>query len=560
MKVSELPYARYTIEEGREAFARFEAAMDAAADADAVVAARGIFMDILCEYVTAASLANCRFTLNTRDAYYQGEMAYYDEVGPLFSELQVQYATRMLSSPFRPALEEKLGTQLFRCFECATRAFSPVITAEVQEENALVTEYSKFMSEMVFTYDGEEMPLSMLRGKLEDADRDVRRKTAEAIGRGLGAHAEALDTFYDKLVKLRDRQAKKMGYKNFIELGYYRMDRTDYDADMVANFRKNVRESLVPCVKQVKETIAAELGFDRMMFYDDQIYAAGETPKPVVDAEEIFRRAVTMYDDMSDTTGAFMRRMMEAEAFDYQSRDGKWGGGYCTCFPKYDQPFILANFNGGSGDVDVITHEFGHALASSCIARYGDWELNVGSMETAECHSMSMEFFAWKYTEQFFGDMANAYRKKHLLDALSFIPYGVIVDEYQHIVYEHPEMTPAERKAAYRALEATYRPYLSFDGIPYLEEGTRWQYQMHIYESPFYYIDYCLAQTVAIHFLLLSQEDYQGAFDTYLHFVRQGGTKPFRALVKEAGIPSPFEDGALAEMSRRALALLETLG
>ena len=295
------------------------------------------------------------------------------------------------------------------------------------------------------------------------------------------------------------------------------------------------------------------------MFYDDQIYAAGETPKPVVDAEEIFRRAVAMYDDMSETTGAFMRRMMEAEAFDYQSRDGKWGGGYCTCFPKYDQPFILANFNGGSGDVDVITHEFGHALASSCIGQYGDWELNVGSMETAECHSMSMEFFAWKYTEQFFGDMATAYRRKHLLDALSFIPYGVIVDEYQHIVYENPEMTPAERKAAYRTLEATYRPYLSFDGIPYLEEGTRWQYQMHIYESPFYYIDYCLAQTVAIHFLLLSQEDYQGAFDKYLHFVRQGGTKPFSALVKEAGIPSPFEDGALAEMSRRALDLLETL-
>ncbi len=559
MKVSELPYSRYTIEEAREAFARFEAAMDAATDAESVITARGIFMEILCEYVTAAALANCRFTLNTRDTYYQGEMAYYDECGPLFSELQVQYATRMLASPFRPALEEALGTQLFRRFECATRAFSPAITAEVQEENALVTEYSKFMSEMVFTYDGEEMPLSLLRGKLEDADRDVRRKAAEAIGRGLGVHAEELDTFYDTLVKLRDKQAKKMGYKNFIELGYYRMDRTDYTADMVAKFRQNVRESLVPCVKQVKDAIAADMGYDRMMFYDDQIYAAGETPKPVVDAEEIFRRAVAMYDDMHETTGAFMRRMMEAEAFDYQSRDGKWGGGYCTCFPKYDQPFILANFNGGSGDVDVITHEFGHALASSCIARYGDWELNVGSMETAECHSMSMEFFAWKYTEQFFGDMANAYRKKHLLDSLSFIPYGVIVDEYQHIVYENPDMTPAERKAAYRALEATYRPYLSFDGIPYLEEGTRWQYQMHIYESPFYYIDYCLAQTVAIHFLLLSLEDYQGAFHKYLNLVRQGGTKPFSALVKEAGIPSPFEDGALAEMSRRALALLETL-
>ncbi|MBO5797984.1 MAG: M3 family oligoendopeptidase, partial [Clostridia bacterium] len=208
---------------------------------------------------------------------------------------------------------------------------------------------------------------------------------------------------------------------------------------------------------------------------------------------------------------------------------------------------------------DVTTHEFGHALASSFISQYGDWELNVGSMETAECHSMSMEFFAWKYTDKFFGDMANAYRKKHLLDSLSFIPYGVIVDEFQHIMYENPDMTPAQRKEVYRKLEATYRPYMSYEGLPYLEEGTRWQYQMHIYESPFYYIDYCLAQTVAIHFLIKSQENYEEALNTYLNFVKQGGTKRFSELVKEAGIPSPFEDGALETMSQKALEIIEKL-
>ena len=559
MKVSEIPYKRYTIEEAQEAFARFRSAVSKAESADDVVEARKIILDILCEYATAASLANCRFTLNTRDPFYQAEMEYYDEKGPLFNQLEVEYADLMLSSPYREELEKKLNPQLFKKWICAKKAFSPEIIAESQEENAIVTEYSKFMSELAFSFDGKTLPLSVVRGYLENTDRDVRRRAAEAIGKGLQAHAEELDNFYDRLVKIRDKQAKKMGYKDFVELGYYRMGRTDYDADMVARFRENVCRSLVPAVCALKKQIADELGIDRIMYYDDAICGKGESPRPVIDAEEIFRRAQKMYDDMDPEVGAFMRKMRENEAFDYLARDGKWGGGYCTSFPKYDQPFILANFNGTSGDIDVITHEFGHALADSFINRFGDLELNVGSMETAECHSMSMEFLCWKNTESFFGGQANTYRKKHLLDALSFIPYGVIVDEYQHIVYSHPEMTPAERKKAYLDLEKKYRPYLSFEGIPYLEEGTRWQYQMHIYESPFYYIDYCLAQTVAIHFLVRSRENYDEALRSYLDFARKGGTKPFSRLVKEAGIPSPFEDGSLDILVQKALDILHTL-
>lgn len=559
MKVSEIPYKRYTIEEAQKAFSRFRSAVEAAKNADEVIEARKLMLDILCEYSTAASLANCRFTLNTRDPFYQAEMEYYDEKGPLFNQLNVEYADLMLASPYRAELEQKLNPQLFKTWICNKKAFSPDIIAESQEENAIVTEYSKFMSEMTFSFDGKTLPLSVVRGYLEDTDRDVRRRAAEAIGKGLQAHAAALDDIYDRLVKIRDKQAKKMGYKSFVELGYYRMGRTDYDADMVARFRENVCRSLVPVVSALKKKIAGELGIDRMMFYDDAVCGKGASPRPIVDAEELFNRAQKMYDDMDPEIGAFMRKMRENEAFDTLARDGKWGGGYCTSFPKYDQPFILANFNGSSGDVDVITHEFGHALANSFIRRFGDFELNVGSMETAECHSMSMEFLCWKDTEAFFGDQADTYRKKHLTDALSFIPYGVIVDEYQHIIYSHPEMTPAERKAAYLELEKKYRPYLSFDGIPYLEEGTRWQYQMHIYESPFYYIDYCLAQTVAIHFLVRSRENYDEALHTYLAFARKGGTQPFSQLVREAGIPSPFEDGSLDDLAQKALGIINSL-
>ena len=262
---------------------------------------------------------------------------------------------------------------------------------------------------------------------------------------------------------------------------------------------------------------------------------------------------------MGDVPGAFFRMMCENEAFDVESRPNKWGGGYCTEFPKFRQPFILANFNGTSGDVDVVTHEAGHALNAYLIAdnRFA-LELGCGGMETAETHSMSMEFFAWPYLDAFFpkaGD-AERYRFQHALDALSFLPYGTMVDEFQHRVYAEPGLTPAERNAVWLELEAKYRPYIDQSGIPYLERGTRWQYQMHIYETPFYYIDYCLAQTAAFQFLLASQDDYDDAFARYLHLSQQGGEKLWTDLLAEAGFRSPFEPGALAQLAARVEPLI----
>ena len=549
MKVSDIKYERYTLEAANEGFERFKCAAEGARSAEEVAAARREFIDgVYTEYATASALANCRFTLDTRDEFYQAEMSYYDEVSPLFEQIFTQYADIMLSSPFRKELEALIGSRIFALYEVSKKAFSEEIVEDMQKENALVTEYSKFMSELPFFYDGEKMPLSVLRGKLEDTDRSVRKKAADAIGEGLAAAADTLDRIFDELVHLRDKMAKKMGYKNFIELGYYRMNRIDYDAEAVKKFRDNVAKYIVPCVVGLKASVAERLSLDGLKFYDDAVYSEGETPKPMLGRDGIFAEAQKMYDEMSDEIGAFMREMLDAEAFDVDARDGKWGGGYCTEFPKYKQPFILANFNGSAGDIDVITHEFGHAFAAKNSFVYGDAELSVGGMETAECHSMSMEFLCWRGMERFFAE-PEKYKYSHFCGALSFIPYGTIVDEFQHIIYENPDLTPKERNGVYRSLEAKYRPYLSFEGIPYLEEGTRWQYQMHIYETPFYYIDYCLAQTVALWFLKMSRSDYNGALEKYIEFSRAGGTLPFEELLTRAGIPSPFCDGSLSRLS-----------
>ena len=553
IKVKDLPYKRYTIEEARVAFSAFEAACGNASCAQDVLAAREAYETEMRHFSTSRSLAHCRFTLNTKDEFYRGEMDYYDTVVPEISAIGTRVADIMLTSPYRAELEASLNPRIYKSYEISKKAFSPEIIEEAKRENALVTEYSRLMSEMKFEYDGKTMPLSILRGYLSDVDRSVRRAAAVAIGEGLAKNASELDRIYDELVKVCTEMAKKMGYKNYVELGYYQMQRTDYDADMVKAFRENVAR--VPVVADIKKAVAKSFGWDKVMFYDNDTYIDAEAPNPILDTDGIFGAAVDMYDDMSPVTGAFMRSMMEAEAFDVESRDGKWGGGYCTAFSDYKQPFILANFNGTSADLDVITHEFGHALAEHFVFTEGDEDVGIGGMETAECHSMSMEFFAYPYMSTFCGKNAELYKLKHMLDSLSFIPYGVIVDEFQHVIYENPDYTPEERKAAYRALEKKYRPYLSYEGIPYLEEGTRWQYQMHIYESPFYYIDYCLAQTVALGFFIRSLEDYDKAFSDYLDFVRTGGRKPFATLVADAGLKSPFEDGALVSLASKIKAV-----
>ena len=559
MKVCDLPYKRVTLEEVEAVMKDVIARIRSAKSADEILAAREDCNALRLEYQTAASLSYMRYSINTVDEFYVAEKEYYDEIGPSAQNYMIEYASALLDSPFRAELEKALSPVLFKSLEVERKSMSPEIIEDMVEENKLVSEYSQLMAGMEFEFRGEKMPRTLLAKYYKDDDRNTRREAYEALGKGLAEHAEALDSIYDKLVHVRDRMAKKMGYKNFVELGYYRMGRLCYDQNSVKTFRENVLRDVVPVVARMRTENAKRMGIEKYMFYDDGVIVPGGDPKPC-GKEGIFAAAREMYHSMGKDPGDFIDMMIDNEAFDVDSRKNNWGGGYCTEFPKFKQPFILANFNGTAGDVDVMTHEAGHALNAYLIAdnRFA-LELGCGGMETAETHSMSMEFFCWPHMEKFFGENAGKYRFMHALDSLSFIPYGTMVDAFQHIVYENPDMTPAERNAAWLELEGKFRPHISFEGMPYLEKGTRWQYQMHIYESPFYYIDYCLAQTAAFNFLLASQENYDDAFARYMRLSRQGGEKVWTDLLDEAGFVPPFVPGALATLATKVEALIDKI-
>lgn len=559
MKVSELPYRRVTLEEVESIMKEVIAKIKNASSADEVLAAREEYLKLYEDLFTNNSLSHMRYTINTVDEFYLKEKDYYDEIMPAVQNYMVQYGSAMLDSPFRKELEEKLSPVLFKSMELERKSMSPEVISDMIEENKVVSEYSQLMAGMEFEFRGEKLPRPMLAKYYKSDDRETRKEAMAVLGKTLMEHREQLDDIYDRLVRIRTRIAQKMGYKSFVELGYYRMGRLCYDQKDVENFRKNVVEDIVPVVARLRSENAKRMGIDKFMFYDNEVIVPGGDPVPC-DKEHIFSAAREMYHAMGKETGDFIDLMIDNEAFDVDSRKNKWGGGYCTEFPAFRQPFILANFNGTAGDIDVVTHEAGHALNAYLIAdnRFA-LELQCGGMETAETHSMSMEFFAWPYMDKFFGEDAPRYRYMHALDALSFIPYGSAVDEFQHIVYENPDMTPAERNNAWLELEKKYRPYISFEGMPYLEEGTRWQYQMHIFESPFYYIDYCLAQTAAFNFLLASQDNYDDAFKRYLRFSKHGGELVWTDLLEEAGFTSPFTPGALKGLAKRVEALLEKI-
>ena len=392
MKVSKLPYRRVTREEMTDGLQRVIERVKAAQSVEEILAARAEYLSLTTEYATAQSLSYMRYTINTVDPFYLAEKDYYDEIGPEVENLALQYTSAVLDSPFRKELETALSPILLRSMELQRRSMSPEIIDDMVEENKLVSEYAQLMAGMLFPFRGEQLPRPMLMKYARSADRATRRACYEALGTTLEAHSAQLDDIFDRLVHVRDRMAKKMGYQNFIELGYCRMERMCYDVQAVQTFRENIVRDIVPVVSRLRLENAKRLGIDTFRLYDNEFFTPGGDPTPC-GKDDLFAAAQKMYDAMGDVPGAFFRMMCENEAFDVESRPNKWGGGYCTEFPKFRQPFILANFNGTSGDVDVVTHEAGHALNAYLIAdnRFA-LELGCGGMETAETHSMSMEF------------------------------------------------------------------------------------------------------------------------------------------------------------------------
>lgn len=545
MKFSEMPYQRIDMENVKQQMKELIQEFANCGSGEEQFAVHKKYYALTNHVDTEMTLSHIRYDIDTTDEFYSKEQDYYDVEEPAYNQLKVDYMQGVYESPYRDYLEEKIGKVAFKNIELSMKANDEKLIPLKQEENELTTRYMKLIASAEIPFNGEIYNISLLRKQMTSNDREVRKGAYKALSNYFLSVTDEIDTIYDRLVKNRTKQARILGYENFVELGYYRMMRNCYDKDMVANFRKQVKESFVPFVEELHEERRKRLGLEKLSYVDEDSYFLDGNPEPTGTPKEIVAAGQKMYSELSEETKEFFDFMQQNELFDLLGRKTKRAGGYMTYLPDFESPFIFANFNGTSGDVDVMTHECGHAFQGFITRKDEIREHNDIGMETAEIHSMSMEFFTEKWMDLFFGEKADAYRQMHLEDGAAFVPYGCMVDEFQHIVYENPDMTPAERKQAWKKLEIEYKPHLDYEGDPFFGEGGFWQKQHHIFDLPFYYIDYCLATICAMQFKIKMDQNYKEAWNDYLKLCKLSASDFYINMLEEVGLKSPFEDGTI---------------
>lgn len=545
MKFSKMDYTRIDMDVLREKAAKIIEQFENAADGAEQFEIHKDYYALKDEVATTITIAKIRHDIDTSDTFYKEENDYYDEKLPEIQNLETKYLRKVFESPYRDYLEEKIGKVAFTNMDLRFRAIDEKLIPLMKQENALTSQYDQLIASAKIDWNGETLNLSLMKKYMTDKDRDVRQKAYDKYTEFFVENGAELDRIYDELVKNRTEQAKLLGYDNYLELGYNRQVRNCYRKEEIEAFREQIKEYYVPFASKLHEKRRERLGVDKLSYIDNDMYFKDGNPEPIGTPEEIMMNGQKMYHELSEETKEFIDFMMENELFDVLGRKTKKAGGYMTFLPKYDAPFVFANFNGTSGDVDVLTHEMGHAFQGYLSGKDPIREHADITMETAEIHSMSMEFFTEPWMKLFFGDGTKDYIESHFESAAIFIPYGCMVDEFQHIVYENPEMTPEERHSAWKELEKVYRPHLSYEGNAYFEKGGFWQKQLHIYDYPLYYIDYCLAQICAFQYKIWLDENYSEAWKSYLKLCKLSASDYFVNLLEQVGLKNPFENGCV---------------
>ncbi len=492
-----------------------------------------------------STIASIRYCINTESDFYVKEREYWDENSPLFEELNSMFYKSIVNSKFKDEVIKDYGQQFFSICEYSIKSFSSEIIEELQEENKLCSEYTRLLASAKIDFEGEERNLSGLGSFMLSKDREIRKRASKAYYAYFEQNEDKFDEVFDKLVKVRNDIAKKLGFKNFVEVGYIRMMRTDYNANMVSNFRKQVLEYIVPLSEELYKRQGERLNLNKLTYIDENFEFKSGNATPKGDPEYIIEMGKQMYFELSDETKEFFNFMLENELMDLVTKKGKAAGGYCTYIPKYKSPFIFSNFNKTADDIDVLTHEAGHAFQLYMSRDIEMPEINFPTFESCEIHSMSMEFITWPWMELFFKEDTQKYKFTHMSSAIKFIPYGVLVDEFQHHIYENPNMSKTERKSVWRKLEKLYLPHKNYEGCDFLEKGTWWFKQGHIFKNPFYYIDYTLAQICSLQFWKKVRENKVQGWEDYINICKVGGRKSFLEIIKIGDLKSPFEDGCV---------------
>ncbi len=550
MKFSQLEYKPFDFDKfflkATKLIEKFEKAKTAQQQYQAYVEIDSLSQD----YFTSNSLSRVRYFIDTSDEFYKNEVAAFAKNSPIYVEKFNRLYKLMIENPYKEYLFEQIGEIQLLNIQLFLKTTSPDIVEDMQEENRLVNEYNGIVSNLYAELDGEKITLALLAKHKQDPDRNIREKAFLAESQCFLEVKDKLDDIFDRLVKNRTSQAKKLGFRDYTELGYARRRRNCYDVSHVSSFKQQVEQHVVPIVKDIYKTRCDRLGISNITICDTMLAFKEGSPKPQISGDEIVKASLKIYSELSDKTDEFIKFMHQNELFDLYPRKGKYPGGFCSYFINYNYPFIFSNFNGTGTDVHVFTHEIGHALARY-VARQNNKHHVEPTADMSEICSITMEYLTAPWYHLFFEEQAARYKIAHIEDGILLIAYACLVDEFQQQVYLNPNMTPKQRDEKWLELEKRFRPDIDMADIPFYSCGSGWQRQTHIFKTPFYYIEYALAQVVAFEFFTKSLQNIDDAVNLYMRMLECISSKTFLSLLSVLEFDSPFEEGVTGSIVSR---------
>lgn len=554
-KFSEIKYTRPDIKSLKKQFLLQVRALKNASDyktaRDAFIAAHDIMDDAENSY----SIASVRNTMDMTDKFYENEIKYLGSAFAMLTGALRKSMKALLTSKFRPQFEAEFGLQLFKLADSDYRTQSTKNIFLLIREDRLTNAYSKTAASCSCDFKGKKCNFYGLLKYMQSTDRGERRDAFIAWADLYESVSAKLDKYYDKLTEIRKKMAHRAGFKSYTDFIYLARNRFDWTAQDATAFRAQVLEHITPVCDILYHAQAKRIGADKLHYYDEQLIFPDGNASPVGLKDDMINAASKMYHELSTETGDFFDFMTKYELYDLETRPNKHLGGYCTDFIKYKAPFIFSNFNGTSADVDVLTHEAGHAFQLYISSRKQTLTDYISSTsEINEIHSMAMEKFTYPWMELFFGEGnkdseklagADKYRASHLWNALSAIPYLAAVDEFQHIIFSGPKLNAEDRRRVWRETEKKYMPWRDYDGNDFLENGGFWMQKQHIFLYPFYYIEYALSQVCVFELYGRMKTDMAGAWNDYCRLCAAGGSLGYLELLKLANLQNPMSEGAV---------------
>lgn len=494
-----------------------------------------------------------KMTCDTTNKELEDAFTYFCmEIQPRLQPYADALNKKLVDSPFVKDLDQELYKTYLRNVKNQIKLFREENIPLQAELSVMAQQYGVIAGKMTISINGKEYTLQQAAKFLENEDRTLREEVFSKTAARRLEDKGTLDELYTGLVLKRDQVAKNAGFANYRDYKFEELGRFDYTKEDSFQFHDAVKTHIVPLVQQILEKQQQKLQLDQLKPWDTEAEPAGVKPlEPFQTGEELITKTIETFDQLGPFFGDCLRVMKKMGRLDLESRIGKAPGGYNCPLAETGVPFIFMNAAGQMKDLTTMVHEGGHAVHSFLSHNLPLSAFKEYPMEIAEVASMSMELFTMDSWNIFFDDAEQLRRARlqQLERAITIFPWIATIDKFQHWVYEHPQHTAEERTAKWLEILKEFSPAIvDWSGLEDYR-ASFWQKQLHLFEVPFYYIEYGIAQLGAIAMWKQYKENKKQALDNYVQALSLGNTKTLPELYKAAGIRFDFSPAYVKELA-----------